>query len=160
MMKPPRGLEEVISLLLSPRLARVSLLRANLLTKVTRFLIAREKPSAGQFKVPGSPFRVGGEISCSPERSLAFGKRGVPLTLQRRQEVSGALPCDCQCLEGIASEKHLWGFWRLPLLRLHKPSWGSCSGRWEVWKHRWVLWWDGCAFAGKPGRVRHGGLHL
>lgn len=70
MMKPPRGLEEVISLLLSPRLARVSLLRANLLTKVTRFLIAREKPSAGQFNVPGSPFRVAGGRSPVPQSAV------------------------------------------------------------------------------------------
>lgn len=59
MMKPPRGLEEVISLLLSLPVASVSLLGTNLLTKVMKFLIAREKHSAGQLKVPGSPRRVG-----------------------------------------------------------------------------------------------------
>lgn len=59
MKKPARGLKEVISLLLSPRLGSVSLLGANLLTKVMRILIAREKHSAGQLKVPRSPFKVG-----------------------------------------------------------------------------------------------------
>lgn len=126
MMKPPRGLEEVISLLLSPPLASVSLLGTNPRTKVIKFLIAREKHSAGQFKVPGSPFRVGRENSGSPERNLTVGKRGVPLSLQRRQEVSGRpmqfagpVPCDCQRPEGIASERRLWVSGRLPLLHLH-----------------------------------------
>lgn len=167
MMKPPRGLEEVISLLLSPPLASVSLLGTNLRTKVMKFLIAREKHTASQLKVPDSPFRVGWKNSCSPERNLTVGKRGVPLSLQGRQEVSGRpmrfagpLPCDCQYLDGIASEQRLWGFWGLPLPHLQKLLWGFCSWRWEVWKRKRVRGWDGCVLAGMQKRVRHGALPL
>lgn len=116
-----------LSLLLSPPLANVSLGGANLPPKAMGFLIPRVNSSAGQFRVPGSQFRVGWENSGSTE---PLGKRGVPLSpcppgAARRSlgdpyASPGPFPVTAQRLKGIASDKHFW--------RHHLPGVANTQG--------------------------------